>query len=186
MGDSILFRTSSLLALGISLAACRSQNTTARSEAGSAGPIQNALEARGSAEKPHELPTARSSADALDAAPPEPAELSGNPLVGLEVEDFRTAAVSVPLGSRGPRPVVIALHGNYDRPEWQCSVWREITEGVPWVLCPRGIPRADAPKGLDRWTYGSAEAVRSELSAALQALAQAYPEYVDAERPIFG
>src|SRR5690606_37492105 len=167
------------------LGACRSPNATARSEAGRKGPTQHVVAARSSAEKQSALPAASGSADAADAVAAEPPELTGTPLVELEVEGFNTAAVSVPLGARGMRPVLLALHGNYDRPEWQCSVWREITDGFPWVLCPRGIPRADAPKSLDRWTYGSAQAVRAEISAALQALSQAYPRYVDTERPIF-
>jgi dienelactone hydrolase len=99
--------------------------------------------------------------------------------VALEVPGFRRAAVSVPVGARRPRPLVVALHGNYDRPEWQCEVWRDITSAFPFVLCPRGIPRTDAPPSEDRWHYGSGEQVRKELDAALEALRERFGAYVD-------
>jgi len=121
--------------------------------------------------------------------PPPPAALppglSGEPLQELPVPDFGTAVVSVPLGTRTPRPVVIALHGNYDRPEWQCEVWRGITAGSSWVLCPRGVPRADAPKSADRWTYTTAAKLTEEVRAALAALSSRFPLHVDAEAPVF-
>src|SRR5262245_33853722 len=59
--------------------------------------------------------------------PPEPAVLTAaEPFVDLPVEGHGAAVVSLPRGARDKRPVVIATHGNYDRPEWQCEVWREI------------------------------------------------------------
>jgi dienelactone hydrolase len=99
--------------------------------------------------------------------------------VTLPVEGFKDAIVSVPTGATAPRPVVVALHGNYDRPEWQCEVWREITKGHPFVLCPRGIPRDDAPKSEDRWTYGAMGPTEKELERALEALAKRFGEHVD-------
>src|SRR5437868_13039508 len=91
-------------------------------------------------------------------------------LVQLIVPDHRDAMVSVPVGATERRPLVLALHGNYDRPEWQCSVWRETMKGYPFVLCPRGVPRRDAPASADRWTYGKPADVRHEIEAALGAL----------------
>lgn len=99
--------------------------------------------------------------------------------VQLPVEGFKEAIVSVPTGATTPRPVVVALHGNYDRPEWQCEVWREITKGFPFVLCPRGIPRDDAPKSEDRWTYGAMGPTEKELERAIEALAARFPDHVD-------
>jgi hypothetical protein len=118
-------------------------------------------------------------------AKPGLAPLTGAPLQALPVEGFGTAVVSVPLGATAPRPIVVALHGNYDRPEWQCEVWREITEGFPWVVCPRGIPRSDAPKSADRWTFAGVSRFEVELFAGLSALGAAHERYVDADRPIF-
>ncbi len=118
---------------------------------------------------------------AVDAAPAGPAPLhADSELVSLDVAGFRSAVVSLPLGARERRPVVVALHGNYDRPEWQCEIWRGITREFAFVLCPRGIPRDDAPKGEDRWHYGGLKATKAELDAGLVALEAAYPDHVDA------
>jgi len=46
--------------------------------------------------------------------------------------------VSVPLGAREPRPIMIAIHGGSDKPSLACSAWRGITEAYPFVVCPRG------------------------------------------------
>jgi hypothetical protein len=32
----------------------------------------------------------------------------------------------LPLAATSPRPLVLGVHGNDDRPEWQCGVWRGI------------------------------------------------------------
>lgn len=103
-------------------------------------------------------------------------------LVGLPVAGFRDAVVSLPLGATTKKPVVLALHGNFDRPEWQCEVWRGIVQNTAFVLCPRGTPRADAA-GLDRWEYGSRAKTREELLAALASLRERYVEHV-ADGPV--
>jgi hypothetical protein len=99
-------------------------------------------------------------------------------LVPLEVPGFRDAVVSVPMGTTEPRPTVVALHGNFDRPEWQCEVMRDITGAYPFVLCPRGIPRTDVPKSWDRWEYAGLERVKRELDAGLAALGVRFAGYV--------
>lgn len=120
------------------------------------------------------------------AVPAAPAALSSpSELVGLAVPGFRDAVVSLPLGATTPRPIALALHGNFDRPEWQCEVWRRITRGEVFVLCPRGIPRSDVPKDLDRWEWGSLAKTKAELVAALAALRARYPEHVKNAPVIF-
>jgi hypothetical protein len=106
-------------------------------------------------------------------------------LVSLPVPGFRDAVVSLPLGASSPRIVALALHGNFDRPEWQCEVWRRITRGEVFVLCPRGIPRSDVPKELDRWEWGSVAKTKSELVAALAALRARYPGYAKPGPSVF-
>jgi predicted esterase len=80
--------------------------------------------------------------------------------------------------------VLVAVHGNYDRPEWQCQVYREIVEADCWVLCPRGQRRSDAPKDADRWTYVNAARLGEEIDAGLAALKKEEPDYVDESAPI--
>jgi hypothetical protein len=117
------------------------------------------------------------------SAPRLPPLSTATDLVPLAVPGFRDAIVSVPTRATEPCPVVLALHGNFDRPEWQCEVWRGITRARAFVVCPRGIPRPDAPKSLDRWTYGKGTEVRAEIDAALVALQARFAGYV-AEGPI--
>lgn len=93
----------------------------------------------------------------------------------LEVPGFRPAEHVVPdAAARGPRPVVVILHGNFDRPEWNCEAWTSIVAGRAFILCPRGVPRRDAP-GMDRWEYGGRPALLREVAAGRAALAARYP-----------
>ncbi len=96
------------------------------------------------------------------------------------MKGYRDASVALPLGATSPRPVIVAVHGNYDRPEWQCDVWRAVTDGYPFVLCPRGVPRADAPRSEDRWTFGwNGHDLEREINAGLAALHDVFGPYVD-------
>jgi predicted esterase len=108
-------------------------------------------------------------------------------MVALTVPGYNDAALVVPVGATAPRPIVVAVHGNYDRPEWQCEVWRAITSGSAFVLCPRGIVRPDAPRSEDRWTYGwNGRDLEREINAGLTALKRAYEPYVDPGPMIYG
>jgi len=104
--------------------------------------------------------------------------LGREPLVALEVAGFQPAVVLIPLSTKRPRPIILALHGNYDRPEWQCGVWNAVVRGRAFVLCPRGIPRRGAPAAADRWEYASARAMKSEIDAAVLALRARFAQFV--------
>jgi pimeloyl-ACP methyl ester carboxylesterase len=101
-------------------------------------------------------------------------------LAPLEVDGFRDAVAFVPglVPNDGARkhPVIVALHGNYDRPEWQCEVWRGIVGEGAFIVCPRGVPRSDAPASEDRWTWKGLAATEREVEAAVAALEARYPE----------
>src|SRR5580693_3455986 len=79
-------------------------------------------------------PDARAAGDAGERGPlggfPEQLELLDGP--------DKVGVVSVPLGAREPRPIMIALHGGSEKPERACLAWRTITEAYPFVICPRG------------------------------------------------
>jgi hypothetical protein len=85
-------------------------------------------------------------------------------LVALEVDKFAPAKVAVPLGARRPRPIVVALHGDDDRPEWTCGSYRHASPRS-FVLCPSGVAREGGRFGL-----GSIESTKLELRALLPAL----------------
>ncbi|MGE0784072.1 MAG: hypothetical protein AB7S26_00190 [Sandaracinaceae bacterium] len=101
----------------------------------------------------------------------------------LEVEGFAPAAF-VPADGEGPRPLVIGLHGNFDRPEWMCGFWATVVRGRAFLLCPRGIPRTDAP-GMDRWQLPLGAVLRREIAAARRALEARYPGRIDAGPDVY-
>jgi len=95
-------------------------------------------------------------------------------LVELHVEGYRDARVSVPLGAKEPRPIVVALHGAGDRPEWACGGWRGVTDAYPFLICPTGEP-GGAPGGF---VWGNDAAVEREVHAAVDATRRRFGEYV--------
>jgi hypothetical protein len=96
--------------------------------------------------------------------------------VRLPLEGFGAAAVSVPLGATGPRPVVVGVHGRNDRPEWACGEWRGVTEAKPFILCPHGTPVDAAPgRGL---AFAGVELTRREIDAGLAELKARFGPYV--------
>jgi pimeloyl-ACP methyl ester carboxylesterase len=100
----------------------------------------------------------------------------------LAVPGFRAA--SLLLGSRpGPRPLVIGLHGNFDRPEWFCASLEPLLEGRAVALCPRGLPRTDVPPAWDRWTFPNRARLRAEMEAGIGVL-RGLPGVTLAEGPI--
>jgi pimeloyl-ACP methyl ester carboxylesterase len=121
---------------------------------------------------------ARSRAEHKTAAPASLSPLQADSwLVELAVQGFGTASVSVPLGATSPRPVLVALHGQADRPEWQCGTWRGVTDAFPFVVCPRGkeVPGSSHPVV---YTYEGSRAVAKELRGALEALKKRFGAYV--------
>ncbi|WP_437984146.1 hypothetical protein [Sorangium sp. So ce117] len=124
--------------------------------------------------------SAAAAGDAAAAAPRAAPLRADAPFVELPVEGFPSAVVSVPNGATARRPVLIASHGNYDRPEWQCQVWRDIVGDGVFVLCPRGVARPDSPSASDvRFTYESNARLEQEIDAGLAALRARFPEHVD-------
>jgi predicted esterase len=95
-------------------------------------------------------------------------------LVELPVEGYREARVSVPLGATEPRPIVVALHGAGDRPEWACGGWRGASDAYSFVVCPAGNP-GGAPGGF---VWGNDAAVELEARAAVEATRRRFGPYV--------
>jgi hypothetical protein len=111
------------------------------------------------------------------ASAPQPLPpLGGEWLVHLPLEGFGPAAVAVPLGATTARPVVVALHGRNDRPEWACGEWRGAAGAEPFILCPHGVP-VDAPPERGLAFAGAAQA-RKEIDAGLDALRARFGHYV--------
>lgn len=92
------------------------------------------------------------------------------PVAELAVPGHGAALVAEPTG--GPRPLLVATHGSFDRPDWHCETWRRVFAAQLFVLCPRGVLRWDTPKEPDlmRYYYRSSEALEREIDAGVSAL----------------
>ncbi len=90
--------------------------------------------------------------------------------MNLAVPKYKPAVVAAPQGAGSPPwPVIVILHGNYDRPEWECEWWLGARR-LGWLLCPRGHRRPGVPRSLDRWTYGGSTFAVRETRAALHVM----------------
>ena len=87
----------------------------------------------------------------------------------LSVPGFGDAVIFVP-AEKNPRVMVVALHGNFDRPEWQCREWARLGRRRFLVLCPRGVARDDTPENDKRWTYRGYHNTRAEIAAAMASI----------------
>lgn len=94
-------------------------------------------------------------------------------LVELTADGDKLGFVSVPLGAREPRPVMIAIHGGSERPEEACAAWRGIAEGYPFVVCPRGFGGNDKRLG---WRTAADTSVR--VARATQATKKLFGAWV--------
>ena len=110
---------------------------------------------------------------------------ASNWLVELDVPGFGKAALAVPLGANSPRSIVIALHGSADRPEWACAALRSVAGPAPFVLCPRGVARADFRAADPRYTFGTVDDTARELRVGLAELKRRFGVYVAAGPVVF-
>jgi hypothetical protein len=95
--------------------------------------------------------------------------LAGDWLERLELEGGQVVYVAPPIGARTPRPLVVAIHGAGDRPDWACGGWRLGTGAFPFVVCPQGIP-------MSAQTFGwqSDRAILRAVELALPAVSARY------------
>lgn len=120
------------------------------------------------------------------APPPALAPLESKALVSMQVPGFEDAVVAIPSGVTGPAPVVIAMHGHFDKPEPFCAAWAKIFQNRAFIVCPRGMFAPGSPWGDKRFTFVEANSAERELDAALAALHSAsFAPYVDAHKPVY-
>jgi pimeloyl-ACP methyl ester carboxylesterase len=120
-------------------------------------------------------------ASAEPPSPPPPAQrrLSApSALVDLPVEGHLPALVSLPIGATRPRPVAVVAHGNWGGPHWDCPLWRGLLGADVFILCPRGVPRAD-----QRPRPSTPDALAAEIDAGLAALRRRFGDFVE-EGPV--
>lgn len=131
-----------VVAMGLALlaGACAPHEPAERAT-GPAGPAPPLADASETGEA-SDAGDAGNAADAIDAGGGDAgaqATLAGYPeLLELRDGDEKLGFVSVPLGAREARPLMIALHGGSEKVERACAAWREITEAYAVVVCPHG------------------------------------------------
>ncbi len=111
------------------------------------------------------------------AAPmPLPPLPQGTGFAHLAVPGYLPAVLSWPEAAEKPLPILIAAHGSFDEPEWNCETYKQVVAGAAVVLCPRGRLRWDSPKQpeLARYFFPST-GLEKEIDAAVHALQTAYP-----------
>jgi pimeloyl-ACP methyl ester carboxylesterase len=91
----------------------------------------------------------------------------------------KIGVVSVPLGAREPRPIMIALHGGSEKPERACRAWRTITEAYPFVICPHGWGGNESRLG-----WANAADTNQRIARALAATKTAFGAWVEDTRSV--
>ncbi|HEU4536162.1 MAG TPA: hypothetical protein VFS00_18690 [Polyangiaceae bacterium] len=133
--------------------------------------------------------SASTSAVAAAAAPSASGEARGRaplaPTTGEwlqslhDAEGKLVAKFSPPLGATDPRPLVVALHGGGDAPEYACGEWRGSFGSWPFILCPYGDK-----VGRNMYGWRSGAAARQALEHAIEALVAKFPEHLDVRDPV--
>lgn len=133
---------------------------------------------------PVELPPrATTSPGAASAARgPEPLSAESS-VIDLPIEGHLPAVVALPVGVVDRRPVAVITHGMWGGPQWDCPMWRGVLGGYAFLLCLRGVPRADQPPAASpagvAYTYASVEALDREMTAGLEALRARFGAFMD-------
>ena len=91
----------------------------------------------------------------------------------------KLGVVAVPLGAREPRPLMIALHGGSDHPEWACTAWRGIANGYPFLVCPRGTGTNDASLA-----WASPGDTKARIARAISATRKTFGSWVRDDAPV--
>jgi predicted esterase len=111
---------------------------------------------------------------APSALPTTPALVNLPWMVRLSEDDPKVHDMAtLPLGAAERRPVIVAVHGAGDRPDWACGGWRIGVESFAFVTCPMGLSM-----GGSRYGWGSTRDIAHGVERALTALQQRFPDYV--------
>lgn len=98
---------------------------------------------------------------------------------GADGKKEKLGFLSVPLGAREARPIMIALHGGSDKPEWACGAWRGITEAYPFLVCPRGFGGNDNTLG-----WRTTADTSSRIARAVAATKAIFGDWVKVTRTV--
>lgn len=103
--------------------------------------------------------------------------IEGEWLVRLEGD---VGIVTVPIGAREKRPVIVSLHGAGSLAEWGCGDWMGPTGGHAFVVCPRtATERPGVPS-----SWGSAEEAARRAEATLARARARYGAWMSDAPPV--
>lgn len=91
----------------------------------------------------------------------------------LPLADGNLAYVMPPVGARERRPLIVAVHGAGDRPDWACGGWRLAANEYPFVVCPQGL-KFDS----ERFAWDFPSTIARRVQAALDAVRVRYGAYI--------
>ncbi len=117
---------------------------------------------------------------------PAPARTALEPLGGewlqalTDIEGHGLGSISIPVGARERRRIVVAVHGAASRPDWMCSAVRASVGPEPFIVCPHPVSRFAAEA-----SWSTAAQLRERTDAALEAAAQRFPRHLDSSRPVY-
>ncbi|MGC4069507.1 MAG: hypothetical protein QM784_33605 [Polyangiaceae bacterium] len=103
-----------------------------------------------------------------DSLPP----LVGPWLVELARHGQTEDVVTLPLGTTELRPVVVAVHGAGDNPNWACGGWRIGVESFAFVACPGGLPM-----GAKIFGWSGTQSIRTAVERTLSELRARFGSY---------
>lgn len=130
--------------------------------------------------KAQSLPKAEEKKNSSMILPPFP--LQGN-FEHLPVPGYLPAAVGIPNGKE-PKPVLVALHGSFDQPEWHLETWYPMFQNQAFLLCTRGMKRWDSPKEPHflRYVYRDIE---PELMKSIRSLKERFGSQVSSDSMMY-
>lgn len=116
----------------------------------------------------------------------EPPREAHEGFVDLAVPGHDPAVVSVPRGASTRKPLLVAAHGAWDRPEPHCELWRRVVGDRAFILCPRGQrTNRHMPHAYAAYYYPDHFSLAREVLAAVEALSARYPDRVDASAAVW-
>ncbi len=118
----------------------------------------------------------------ITAAPPEP---SFEPLGGEWIHDVADAAglagvMTIPLGSREPRPLIVGVHAALGRPDWMCGAVRGSFDAELFVVCPHASSRL-----REASSWGSDAQLAAAVDRSVAAAIAAYGARIDTTRIVY-
>jgi predicted esterase len=120
------------------------------------------------------------------AASPREAGETDEAFVELAVPGYDTAVVSLPRDTSRRRPLLVAAHGAWDRPEPHCQLWRRVTNAHAFILCPRGRrTNRYVPHEHAAYFYSDHFELAREVLATIHALSARYPGELDASSAVW-